>query len=401
MKHLMILLACLGLLLVEGCVPAAEARGRQWDGGSIDYSNARVSGAVIDDILDKVNSIQSTVNSMNTRVTGINTSVNGANGLMTRTDGLKDRTIDTLENSEGILTNVEGVPDLIQFVADQQGKLSPEILQMIEDAVVQLQQVAEDELEGAGEFRGNSGDCSSSDCIRFRAGLSDLLTNTESLYNALSESDPDLAASLAIDPSLLRDFVEILPAAALYPMFRATKDSDILNSDFAQLLADLEADVRAERAFIQKRVGLASLTAVSQTSTECLDNLSDPDYAVRTKRLKKGGMIVKQGGKLLIAIGKSKTVEKSAGLDGWVSLNVRVDVPTGIGTIMDGTGDVLMARASSNSGEIALCTTLEAIANVAPGDAQDRCELEVAVAKALCGRRPMPNCWSGRSCLAR
>lgn len=234
-------------------------------------------------------------------------------------------------------------------------KVTGQMRDMIDEAVSDLSDELQDQLDGRNDFLGPGRDCGpGTECDGFRGDLVQLLTNMERLTNTMFEATP-VDASTDYGPAIA--LVESAPGRALYPLYRVmNNENSIFGSRFVDLVGDLADDVKTLSDDLQlgdaARGG--SRADVCQT---ILDHADGFESAITGVASVSGA--VKLVGKALVAAGQTSIDEKDVGIHGYVHLTLKNNRKKKYGNALDGLADFGLALSSYASNKLRYCTVLQ------------------------------------------
>ena len=257
------------------------------------------------------------------------------------------------------------VDEMVGNVRSGVNNLTGTLRQTIDEAVEDLKENVQRELDGRDEFLGAGGNCASgSDCYQFRGDLVQLLVNIQDLTNALFDVTP---ADVQFELQRTVDLVEQTPGRVLFPLYRAlASDSRLFDSGFVEMLGDLALDIRTLDEGLQEGPsGLSSsLDGVSEAGvvdlTECETILANIElFSDVALKVTGGAAAAKLVGKGLIAWGET-SADGDAGIHGYVHVTLKNNTRKKIGGFVDGIADLTFAFSSYAHTKIRYCTVREA-----------------------------------------
>jgi archaellum component FlaC len=282
-------------------------------------------------------------------ITGV---ISDVNALMTRTNGLPGRLTNlqntgnaiegavgevqtTVDNVQGKVEDVQSkvgdvqdkIADISETVRNQKDSLTDDLLDLISESLEELKTLAAEQREGLAEFRGTGDDCSSAECIQFKSDITELFTNMQGLSNTLLDQGVELEVD--VDFGAVNQVLDLLPASGLYPIYLATtREVNLFDSGLAELIAQMDADMRAVSGEEDEAGGLPS-------PLSCEAMLARPAFFSKaTDSLFAGGGAVRLLGKIVGATATTGVVEKDIQTHGYAGLSIESNYRQMIGNIL-------------------------------------------------------------------
>jgi hypothetical protein len=244
--------------------------------------------------------------------------------------------------------------------------LTTQIRTMISEAVEDMQQMVERELEGRDAFIADGG-CSQAVCVPFRQDLITFLQDIQAITNLiLSILD---AEELQINFDRQIDIINLIPGRALYPLYRVlAAEGNLLGPELLRRMSATKDDLAVLKEALHGPAGQAS-AAAEEAPTPLESEVAGCTFVMnnynRISTAKKAvslhSVMFKVMGKRLSATGETTAEGANPGIHGYINVTIKDNKVKSVGEILDGVSESLSKIADFADDKLRDCVTFSAL----------------------------------------
>jgi hypothetical protein len=244
--------------------------------------------------------------------------------------------------------------------------LTTQIRTTISEAVEDMQQMVERELEGRDAFITDGG-CSQAVCAPFRQDLVTFLQDIQAITNltlAILEAE-----ELQINFDRQIDIINLIPGRALYPLYRVlAAEGNLLGPELLNRMSATRDDLAVLKEALQEpavRASAAAGDAPTPLESEvagCTFVMNNYDrISAAKKAVSLHGVMFKVMGKRLSATGETTATGTNPGIAGYINVTIKDNKVKSTGEILDGVSEALSKIADFADDKLRDCVTFSAL----------------------------------------